>query len=192
MSQVRVSSRQISSGAADVLRHVTTPNDEGWWDLTNVRLAPNRGDLHSPLLCNGAKQVALPIAELAKVSAYLGFMYPENCNNVAWILLMGDQVQVFWRGGGVCLILGVEKRHLEVLTLVRESMSFPKDREEIGVSFTDTILTLADIYGCQGEHKRSCPVEGDRTRSLIAPNGEVKTVLLTKLRGFGLARDSHE
>lgn len=87
-------------------------------------------------------------------------------------------------------MLKVESRHLEVLRVIQDSTSSPEDRAEIGVSFSDTILSLSDYYGCQGEHNRACPDEGDRARSLIAPGGEVKKTLLKKLHDLGLASDA--
>lgn len=188
----RVHAGHISSGAGDVLRHVVTPTADGWFDLAPVRLEPNLRDLRSPYLCNGEKRVAVSMDELYKASTYLPhFMAPEHSNIIGWIVLMHEsQAQVFWKGGGICLFHGVEGQDLEVLRVIQQSMSHPAEREEIGVSFTDTILSLSDSYGCQGEHSRRCPVEGDRARSLIAQDGEVKPTLLKKLRDLGLASDT--
>ena len=181
----------MSSGAADVLRRVVTPMDDGWWDLTSIYFEPNLEDLRSPYLCNGDKREAISTDELYKAVSYLPrFMSPEHCNNVGWIALMKEHAQVFWKGSGICLFERVDKRHLEVLRIVQESMSYPQEREDIGVSFTETILSLSELYGCRGDHKRTCPAPGDRARSLITASGEIKMALLKKLRDVGLASDA--
>ncbi|MCA9676386.1 MAG: hypothetical protein H6716_29690 [Polyangiaceae bacterium] len=128
--------------------------------------------------------------ELSIVAGYLpgrpaGF--PEHSNIISWILLMEGWAQVFWDRGGICAFSKVEDRHREVMRVVQQSMSSPRERESIGVSFTDTILTLSALYGCEGTHRRACPVNGDRSRSLISADGNVKTSLVHELRGFGLA-----
>ncbi len=187
-----VKSAQLSAGAGVVLGHVVTPTDDGRWDLTGVHLEVNTEDLRSPLLCNGGRRVALSIDELSRAAAHLGLARPEHSERIGWILLMQNQAQVFWRGGGICIFLDVEERHLDVLRTVRESLSTPDQRRAAGISFTDTILTLADIYRCQGNHMRSCPAEGHREHSMISPTGEVNTTLVSRLRNFGLANDPHQ
>ena len=124
--------------------------------------------------------------ELYKAIAYVPLVAPENSNSIGLIGLMRDgSVQVFWKGAGICLFERVEARHIDVLRCVQESMSYPSQREEIGVSFVDTILTLSGYYGCEGEHRRACPVDGDRARSLVAASGDVQVELLMKLRDLG-------
>lgn len=189
----RFRSSQISSGVGDLLGRVVKPTADGWWDLnlTPVHLEPNLRDLHSPYLCSGDKRIAVSMAELGRAAGYLPLGYPEHSNLISCIVLMREQwVQVFWSRGGVCLFQNVESRHLEVLRVIQGSMSYAEEREEIGVSFTDTIRSLSAYYGCRGEHRRPCPDDRDRARSLIAPDGAVKTTLFEKLREFGLASDA--
>jgi len=184
----RLHGSEISSGVGDLFSRVVTPSAEGWWDITSVRLEPNVRDLRSPYLCNGDRRVAVSMDELYRAAGYLPLMCPENSNIVGTIAVMHEAwVQVFWKRGGVCLFQAVESRHLDVLRIIQESMSFPQEREEIGVSFTDTILSLSDTYGCQGEHSGPCPPTRERTRSLIAPDGAINATLLKKLRDLGVA-----
>ena len=184
---IRVHASQISSGAGAVLDRVVT-QAEGWFDLTNVRIEANLRDLRSPYLCNGDRRVAIPFNELTRAMGYVpGMMAPDNSNIVGVILLTHDaQAQIFW-SRGICLLQSVEARHLEVLRVIQRSLSAPGERRELGVSYSDTVLELSAYYGCHGEHTRSCPQDGDRSRALIEPTGIVKRDLLGKLRRLGLS-----
>ncbi len=184
---VRVHASEISSGAGAVLDRVVT-QCEGWFDLTNIRLETNLRDLRSPYLCNGDRRVAVPLNELTRAMGYIpGFAGPDNSNIVGVIIVTHDaQVQVFW-SRGICLFQGVETRHLDVLRIIQRSLSSPEERQEIGISFSDTVLVLSALYGCHGDHRRACPPDGDRSRSLISPNGMVDRELLGKLRRLGLS-----
>lgn len=188
----RLHSSAISSEAGDILARVIDPTRDGWWDVAATRLEPNRGSLASPYLCNGDRRVPISLNELFIVAGYLPgrpAAFPEHSNIISWVLLMEGWAQVFWDRGGICLFGGLKGQHREVLRVVQQSMSSPRERESLGVSFTETILTLSDLYGCEGAHRRACPISGDRSRSLISADGSVKTSLVRDLRGFGLAAD---
>jgi hypothetical protein len=149
-------SSHVSSGVGDVFRRVVTPTADGWWDITSVRLEPNFQDLRSPYLCNGDKRVAVSIGELGRAARYLPLLYPEHSHIISCIALMHEAwVQVFWKRSSICLFESVEGRHLEVLRVIGDSMSTSEQRDGIHVSFSDTILSLSELYRCQGEHKRS-------------------------------------
>ncbi len=186
----RYHSSEISSGVGDLFSRVIAPTDDGWWDISPIRLEPNHRNLREPYITAADKRVAVSMNDLSRVAGYLPLRYAEHSRMVSWILLMADGwVQVFWERGGICLFEGVEDRHRDVLRVIHNSLSYAEERKEIGVSFKDTVLTLAGYYGCQGEHRGACPTAGENERSIIGPDGRVNTQLLRRLRDLGLASD---
>jgi hypothetical protein len=186
----RYHSSEISAGVGDLLRRVIHPTTDGWWDVSPIRLEPNHRNLHEPYISAGDKRVAVSINELSRAAGYLPLRYAEHSRMVSWILLMADGwVQVFWDRGGICLFERVEDRHREVLRVIHNSLSNGDERKHIGASFKDTVLSLADYYGCQGEHKGRCPRDECRERSIIDANGNVDMRLLKSLRDLGVSSD---
>lgn len=186
----RYHSDQISSGVGDLFSRLIEPTADGWWDISPIRLEPNHRNLREPYMSAGDKRFAVSMNELSRVAGYLPLRYAEHSRMVSWILLMADGwVQIFWERGGICLFENVEDRHREVLRVIHNSLSYAEERKRIGVSFKDTVLALADLYGCQGEHRGRCPRDGERERSIINARGQVNTRLLKSLRDLGVASD---
>lgn len=116
--------------------------------------------------------------------ALLGrLIYFENSNILGSVLFAdNDIVVVYWGKGGCCVFRNLSPEHLDVLKAMTYSTSGAEERKTALISYTDTVLTLSDIYGCEGDHKRSCPTPGARERSLIYPDGTINTLRLEVLR----------